>query len=57
LFQDKAIQLDIVQILARMIAMEVVGMCQDRILNMVVVSHMMDDYTKKRRIAFFLFFF
>jgi hypothetical protein len=55
LFQDKAIQLDIVQILVRMIAMGVVDMRQVPILNMVVVSHMMDDCTKKRQVAFFLF--
>lgn len=40
-----------------MIAMGVVDMCQVPILNMVVVSHMMDDYTKKRRIASFYFYF
>jgi len=57
LSQDKAIQLDIVQILAPMIAMVVVDMCQDPITNMVVASHMMDDCTKKRRPAFFLFIF
>jgi hypothetical protein len=57
LFQDKAIPLDIVQILAPIIAMGVVDMRQDPITNMVVASHMMDDYTKKGMIAFFFFLF
>jgi hypothetical protein len=56
LSQDKAIQLDIVQILARMIAMVVADMYQVHISNMVGVLHMMEDCTKKGRIAFFYLF-
>jgi hypothetical protein len=40
-----------------MIAMGVVDMCQVPILNMVVASHTMGDYTKKGMIAFFFFLF